>query len=128
MELKAVDIVGVSSGEGTRSCTCHDICGDSLTVDDLVVCRLEVQGESGNLEEVLKVFRLVASEQACHVGFLPLRLLKKKEDFANKIAIIVEDYRTSPSKYQRQRSERNVGIVKAVIMEHLQEYHQTSRQ
>ncbi|ETV66673.1 hypothetical protein H257_16888 [Aphanomyces astaci] len=62
MELKAVDIVGVSSGEGTRSCTCHDMCGDSLTVDDLVVCRLEVQGESVNLKEVLKVFLLVASE------------------------------------------------------------------
>ncbi|RHY44097.1 hypothetical protein DYB34_011922 [Aphanomyces astaci] len=32
MDLKAVDIVGVSSGEGTRSCAYHEICGDSLTV------------------------------------------------------------------------------------------------
>ena len=41
MELKAVDVVGCSSGEGTRSCVCHEVCGDSLSVDNIVVIRWE---------------------------------------------------------------------------------------
>ncbi len=42
MELKAVDIVGCSSGVGTRPCTSHEVCGDALAINDYVMYRLEV--------------------------------------------------------------------------------------
>ncbi|RHY17525.1 hypothetical protein DYB36_009034 [Aphanomyces astaci] len=36
-----------------------------------------------NLEEVMKVYRLVTSEQGCHLGYHPLRLLKHKDVLKN---------------------------------------------
>ncbi|KAH9182221.1 hypothetical protein AeNC1_015803, partial [Aphanomyces euteiches] len=53
-------------------------------------------------------------KETCEDGkCLPVRLLKEKEGFKDKIAVIVEDYRTSPSTAKRNRSVRNNGIVKA---------------
>ncbi|RHY01506.1 hypothetical protein DYB36_010715 [Aphanomyces astaci] len=67
-------IQAAPTGEGTRSCTFHEICGDILTV-----------------------YRLVATEQGCHVGYHPLRLLKHKDVLKSKITLVVEDLRVSPS-------------------------------
>ncbi len=126
MGLKAVDIVGVASGEGTRSCTCHAVCGDCVGVNDLVVFKLEVVVSSnGMLEEVMKVHRLVDAQVLCHIGYLPVRLLRLKEQFKDKIAVVVDDYRNCASLSKRSRSARNHGILKAVLIEHLQDYHRS---
>ena len=126
MDVKAIDIVGVSSGSGTRSCTSHERCGDFVCVNDSVIIKLEViRNDSTELEEALKVYRLVGTDLRCHIGFLPCRHLNRSTLFNNKRAIIVEDYRTSPSKSKRDRSNRNMGIVKAILMDYIQEYQAT---
>ncbi|ETV87427.1 hypothetical protein H257_01009 [Aphanomyces astaci] len=55
------------------------------------------------IEYAIKAFRLVEAEVRCHVGFLPRQLIKHKEKYNNKTAIVVEDYRNSPSKAKRDR-------------------------
>ena len=136
MELKAVDIVGCSSGAGTRTCTTHEVCGESILLNDVVVFRLEVvhsysamfdgsDAEQEGLCEVLKVYRIVGTEQRCHVGFLPQRYLKRKTIFNGKTALITEDYRTTYSKSRRERSNRHKGVVKAVLLEHIAEFHRS---
>ncbi|ETV70128.1 hypothetical protein H257_14288 [Aphanomyces astaci] len=126
MDLKAVDIVGCANGEGTRSCTSHEVCGNSLSVDDVVVFRCEVVwGHGDQLQEAIKVYKIVGVEQLCHIGFLPRRLLTCKTKFANKLAVVVEDYRVALSVSKRNRSDRCHGIVKAVLMEHVEEYNRS---
>ncbi|KAF0707579.1 hypothetical protein AaE_013542 [Aphanomyces astaci] len=126
MELKAVDIVGCSSGEGTRSCPAHEVCGDSLAVNDVVVFRYEVMRlNADGLEETLKVYKIIGAEQLCHVGFLPRRLVNTKAKYANKFAIVVEDYRVDNSASKRNRSNRCLGLVRAVLMDHIEEYNRS---
>ena len=99
------------------------MCGESLSVNDIVIFRHEVViGPDNLLQEVMKVYRVYQGEQTCHVGFLPSRLSKRKEEFANKTAMIVEDCRTSESASKRQRSARSMGIVRAVLMQHIDMY------
>ena len=78
MDLRAVDVVGLSSGEGTRSCTTHAICGDIIAENDVLLFKaamLDRDDKPDEVEEVLKVYRLVGTETRCHVGFLPSRLI-----------------------------------------------------
>jgi hypothetical protein len=51
MDVKAVDIVGCSSGLGTRQCAVHEVEGELLAVNDVVVFRMEaVLDENGQAE------------------------------------------------------------------------------
>ncbi|KAH9181678.1 hypothetical protein AeNC1_016346, partial [Aphanomyces euteiches] len=52
-----------------------------------------ISNAADHLEEVAKVYRVVGAEQTCHVGFLPKRLLRRKEEINNKMAVVLEDYR-----------------------------------
>ncbi|RHY75358.1 hypothetical protein DYB30_013944 [Aphanomyces astaci] len=47
----------------------------------------------------MKVYRL----QGCHVGYLPLRLIKRKYVLKNKIALVVDDLRRSSSRAQHDK-------------------------
>ncbi|KAH9101611.1 hypothetical protein LEN26_015669 [Aphanomyces euteiches] len=124
--LKAVDVVGCSSGDGTRSCESHAICGENLSVNDIVVIRWSAEiGANGDVEGTLKVFQIHGTQETCHVGYLPARLVRRYEEFANKMAIVVEDYRSSESLAKRNRSDRCVGLVKAVLLEHVEEYNRS---
>jgi len=59
--------------------------------------------------------------QACHVGFLPRRLVKQKDKFMNKMAIVVEDLRESDNTQKRRRSHRNVGAVVCRMLDEIEE-------
>jgi hypothetical protein len=121
MDVKAVDIIGCSVGDGTRQCVCHDVCGELVTVDDLVVIRWEIElGAENAAEEVFKVDRFSGIQQTCHIGYLQRRLLNRKDEFNNKVAMVVEDYRTSLSLSKRNGSCDNKGLLKAVLMEKIE--------
>jgi hypothetical protein len=72
--------------------------------------------EDNDMIERLNAYILRGGCQACLVGYLPLRLLKHKDKFKNKTAIVVEDLRISDSKSKRKRSDDNGGIVKAQLV------------
>ncbi|KAE9293091.1 hypothetical protein PR003_g24591, partial [Phytophthora rubi] len=101
--ISGVDIVGCDVGDGGRSCTTHEICGTELKVDDVIVFRAEVVAVEGEgLEHVVKAHVVRLGAQLCHVGFLPRRLLRMKDAYANRMAIVVEDLRKSDNSQKRR--------------------------
>ncbi|KAG1709585.1 hypothetical protein DVH05_020235 [Phytophthora capsici] len=125
--VQGVDVVGCDVGDGGRSCGTHDICGQHLKVDDTIVFRAEVvcvdEGDiNGDLEYILKAYVIRGGSQACHVGFLPRRLLRKRAVYNNKMATVVEDLRTSENSQKRRRSERSMGIVRCLLLSDVEEH------
>jgi hypothetical protein len=56
--LNVVDVVGVSSNAGTRSCAAHNTCGDSVVVSDKLYCSWEIQRREDNPKEEEEVIFL----------------------------------------------------------------------
>ncbi|KAG3023969.1 hypothetical protein PC120_g7285 [Phytophthora cactorum] len=124
--IAGVDDVGCDEGGGGRSCASHEICGQHLKLDDVFVFRAEVECSndediSGDLDIVVKAYVLRSGSQACHVGFLPRRLLQMRDKYANKMATVVEDLRKSDNSQKRRRSERNRGIVRCLMLSDIEE-------
>lgn len=121
--IPGVDVVGCDDGDGGRSCATHDVCGQYLKVDDVLVFRGEViTAEGGEVEYVLKAYVIRSGSQACHVGYLPRRLLRLSAAYENKMTTVVEDLRKSDNSQRRRRSERNKGIVRCLMLTDVEEH------
>jgi len=116
-----VDVVGCDDGSNGRSCASHVVCGTHLKVGDVVIFRWAVIPFNDEAEEVIEVYVIRDGSQACHVGFLPRRLVKQKEKFMNKMAIVIEDLRVSENIQKRRRSHRNVGAVVCRMLDEIEE-------
>ena len=119
--VQGVDVVGCDAGDNGRSCVSHEICGNHVHVGDVIVFRWEVVPIEEDMEEVVKAYLIRDGSQTCHIGFLPRRLLKQKGKFVNKMAIVVEDLRTSENSQKRRRSHRNMGIVYCTMLDAIEE-------
>ena len=116
-----VDVVGCDDGDNGRSCASHIVCGTHLHTGDVIIFRWAVIPINDEAEEVIKAFVIRDGSQACHVGFLPRRLIKQKEKFLNKMAIVVEDLRESDNLQKQRRSHRNVGVVVCRMLAEIEE-------
>jgi hypothetical protein len=121
MSSADIDIVGCNDGKNGRNCFCHEICGKHITVDNVVVFRWEVIPINNKPEETIKAYLIKDGTQLCHIGFLPRKLLKDKEKYMNKMAIIVEDLRESDDPNDRRNSFRNMGVLKSRMLEDIEE-------
>ena len=80
-----------------------------------------VSAENDELEEVIKAFIIRDGSQECHVGYLSKRLLVQKEKFKNKMAVVLEDLRSSNNAQKRRRSLRHKGIVICRMLDEIEE-------
>jgi hypothetical protein len=78
--------------------------------------------EDDQLEYVVKAFVIRSGAQTCHVGFLPRRLLRMKAAYEKKMATAVEDLRKSEHSKTRRRSERNIGIVRCLMLTDIEQH------
>jgi hypothetical protein len=66
-----VDVVGVYRSSNGRSCSEHEVCGQSLQVGDILHIRCnKVEKEGGVMKEALGVYYVVDGVDKCLVGFL----------------------------------------------------------
>ena len=71
MELKAMDIVGWSCGKESRSCTAHEVCDESLGVNNIVDFRCEViRTPKDKLEEVIMAYRVFEGNRRAMLDFI----------------------------------------------------------
>ena len=115
--LDGYDVVGLDNDENGCSCTAHPICGHWVNVGDILVCKWDVDvfRKDQAPEAVVKVFKVSLDDGlvACHVGYLPKRLLKRDSGkrFDGMVLEVIEDLRLSDSKLTRLRSHQNYGMV-----------------
>jgi hypothetical protein len=121
-ELQDVDVVGCDEGTNGRSCLNHDVCGSQIQIGDILVFRWKViPTDNDEIEEVIKAFIIKDGSQECHVGYLPKRLLIQKEKFKNKMAVVLEDLRSSNNAQKRRRSLRHKGIVVCRMLDEIEQ-------
>lgn len=65
---------------------------------------------------VLKVYRLVDGEPACHIGFLPKRYLADAGAFNGKNAQVIRNLSESQNRAERAKAHRNKGMLLAAVL------------
>ena len=116
-----IDVVGCDEGSNGRSCLNHDVCGTQIQVGDIFIFRWAVVPVENEIEEVIKVFIIRDVSQECHIGYLPRRLLIQKDNFKNKMAVVLEDLRRSNNAQKRRKSLRHKGIVVCRMLDEIEE-------
>jgi hypothetical protein len=119
--ILGVDIIGCDEGSDGRSCISHEVCGKFVQVGDILVLRWEVIPIGDDIEEVIKAHVIRDGSQECHIGYLPRHLLRQKERYKNKMAVVIEDLRLSTNFQRRRRSERNKGILYCNMLDAIEE-------
>lgn len=112
--LVGVDVVGLASDSDGRSCNLHTFCGHYVGLHDVLICKWSVQTFKDEPEVCVRVFLINRDGlPACHVGYLPKRLLKKNEgrEYDKMVLQVTDDLRLSDNASERSRSHRNVGMV-----------------
>jgi len=116
-----IDVVRCGDGDNGRSYASHIICGTHLKVGDVLIFRWAVILINDKAEEVIEVYVIRDRSQARHVGFLSRKLVKQKEKYMNKMAIVIEDLRVSDEPQKRRRSHRNVRVVVCRMLDEIKE-------
>ena len=113
--ISSFEVCGVDLGDSGRNCFQHEICGEYVSVGDLVMLKKEVvtssTGSEAQLELVVKVYLVKDATLLCHIGFLPRRYIRRSADFEDRIAIITKDLRHDDNPQVRIRSGRNKGML-----------------
>ena len=116
IETDTVEVVGTSISLGGRSCIEHYVCGEDVSVDDVLIFRKGTVLIEGAWESCVKVFKIRNGQQSCHVGFLPRYLRHSWFRYHDKRAIVTEDLRFSNNLIKANKSGQMGGIVKAKLI------------
>jgi hypothetical protein len=93
------EIVGSEGEEGGRSCESHDVCGNHLTVGDLVKFKVTMSLVGEEEEVVIKVIKIRDGNETCQFGFLPRHIGygsrndKLRNEYAHLLELYVASYR-----------------------------------
>jgi hypothetical protein len=108
------EVVGLNMSSNGRECTLHEICGEHLSVGEIVkLVPIKISNANGIQEEALSVNRIMDGIVGCRVGFVPrvqANMLHRRNEFTIKPYAIVKDlYRYSKNEYLQSKSRRNYG-------------------
>jgi hypothetical protein len=98
------EIFGLASGGS------HKICGQHVTVGDLIEFKVVVLEEDGGLETNIKAVNIRDGTESCQVCFLPRHIFNwiQKEEMSNKFGQGLELYKDSND---MTKKERMLGFV-----------------
>ncbi|RKP16372.1 hypothetical protein ROZALSC1DRAFT_25357 [Rozella allomycis CSF55] len=68
-----IDVVGIKKGSNGRSCSEHEVCGNSLEINQILVCEYTIilsERTPRTLEEAVVVRTVVDGAPTCKVGYL----------------------------------------------------------
>ena len=117
----SVDIVGIEEGSTGRSCEEHSACGCILGEGSVVrIRRIQIMVD-GHEESALGVFWIDDGIDRCLVRFLCRHLVKRHwATYDGRIAQVVEMLKESGSSTKRQKSHKNGGCCRGVLIDTIQ--------
>jgi hypothetical protein len=109
-----VEIVGLNSGSGERSCNRHDICGKSVEVGDYLRLKNTIVTINTVDEPAVKLVKMEQDHggEGCTVGFIP-RVMAKTQWLQAKIGHVVkvvELYADSQNTHKKRMNSQNMGM------------------
>ena len=114
-----LEIVGLRGSNNGRSCERHEVCGADVDVGDvlrLVPCILPNQ--HGDLDNAIKLHKVVSGCIGCCVGFVPrvqCRLPHVQRNI-NQFCMVVELYKKSPNTHKNEMDDRKMGMASVVLL------------
>ena len=91
-------------------------------MDDLVRFKVSVVNINGDVEEALKVVRILDGTESCTLGFLPCNVAKTiKDEFIGEFAQIIELYEHSENVTMVRKNMRNKGMDSFCLLTDIQE-------
>jgi hypothetical protein len=112
------EIVGLFSNSNGRFCCCHRVCGEHVVEGDVLRLVMTVVSIGEEVEEAVKLVRIMDGMDGCTVGFIPRvqsRLPKVLQNI-NKFCVVHELYNSSSSTYKRKKGEKNHGMASAILL------------
>ena len=67
---QCVDVVGLRIGSDGRTCESHDVCGEHIRVDDILLVKKCVVEIKGVPEGALGVHKISNGQTTCRIGFI----------------------------------------------------------
>ena len=118
-----IEIVGLDLGGADRFCERHEICGNYVTTNDILVLRETCLKASDNiLYDVVEARKIEDGTQACRIGFLARRFLRTKSYYVNKMYQVVKDYRSQDNVFDQKRNKRSNGLVECKMLSSIEEH------
>lgn len=109
-----IEIVGLNSGSGERSCMLHDICGRSVEVGDYLRLKSTIVTINTVDEVAVKLVKIEhgSGGESCTVGFVP-RVMAKTfwvQAKIGKVVQVVELYADSQNTHKKRMNNQNMGM------------------
>lgn len=115
-----VEIVGLKKATNGRSCEYHDPCGDVVQVDTVLRLRsvsVWMKGVVGGAEEqAIAAYWVSDGIDRCRVGFLRKEMVNQRHLLDGVLVQVVELMWLSDLKADRERSHRNYGLARAMVI------------
>jgi hypothetical protein len=110
-------IVGLASGESSRACESHEICGHHVAVGDLVKFKVVVL--EGGVETKIKAVKIRDGTESCQIDFLPRHIVYggQKEQMTNKLDQMLELYKDSNDMTKKRKNARLCGVASFRVLD-----------
>ena len=110
------EVVGLLMNNNGRECNQHEICGEHLSVGEIVkLIPATISNINGIQEEAIAVYRIIDGAVGCRVGFVPrvqAQMLHRRNEFTiTPFAVVKDLYRYSNNEYLQCKSKRNYGMA-----------------
>jgi hypothetical protein len=117
------EVVGLYRSTNGRSCCQHEFCGAHLQIGDVVRLVGTVVTVSDEIEEAIKIVRIMDGADGCTVGFIPRvqASLPKMQRAINRFAIVQDIYNTSANTYKIGKSKRNNGMACCILLSSIEQ-------
>jgi hypothetical protein len=123
VKANLVEIVGLQMSCRGRSCKEHELCGDEVLKEDVVVRLRTVQlVVDGKEEKAIEVVWVTEGMDRCRVGFLPCRMVRHAARYNGALTQVTRVFNGNPA--DCESSERRAyhihhGFTEAVIISDL---------
>jgi hypothetical protein len=116
---RMIEFVGLKEASNGRTCTEHEVCGASVSVNDILRLRSTVVTIDGRVEPAIALVLVKDGVETCRVAFIPRvwMVLPKVRNNINKCVQVLKLYEQSDNTFHQSLDLKNGGMGVAVFID-----------